>query len=102
MQGDAGRCDEIDAKPADADDEWDIEEMISADEIAKSVVREKIKVTRRIWDDGGEAMRTFMLEVIDLSREIKWKRDKAKLMDRNNDLITELEESRASERVVRD
>lgn len=63
----AGRCEEVDVDAAEADDDWNVERMIFADEFEKSGICWKTKKTQRICGDGSEAVTTFVLEVIDLS-----------------------------------
>lgn len=57
----------------------------------------------RIRKDGGKAWPAPVLEAIDLSQEVvETKRENAKLVDRNIDLVVELYKSHLSERLARD
>lgn len=77
--------------------------MTSADEIAASIARGKLKEIQCILGARGEAVPPSVLEKTDLSREvIETKRNNAKVTDRNNDLVTELDESRAFKRLASD
>lgn len=53
--------------------------------------------------DGGEAMPTFVVKVIELSREVvETKRDNGKLVDHNTYFLGDLEDCRAAERLAWD
>lgn len=88
---------------ADADDDRDLDKIICANEIAKSGVRGNMKEFQGICEEEGKAMATFAVKVIDLSQvTVKTKLYHAFLMDRNSDLVLELDKSRPSERLTCD
>lgn len=73
-------------------------EMVSADMLAASGVRRKMKEIQSIGEDGGVSVPMSVLEVIDLSREeVRTKRVDAKLLDCTKELILELDISRISQ-----
>lgn len=77
--------------------------MISADELAASGLRGKLKMHQRICKDRGKSVSASVLEVINFSREVMETRpDNAKLLDRTSDLALELVESRTSKRLACD
>lgn len=83
---------------ADAEDDWDFEEMVSIDEISKYGACEKMKGIQRICEDGSNAVVTSVVEVIDLSREVvETNSDNAKFDGSLQSLVIRLNESRAGE-----
>lgn len=89
----ADRCKEARVKAGDADDDWELVGMVSANEVTTSEVRRRIKVTQRIRENGGNALSAFNLKTTKLSRKVvETKHDNAKMMDSNNDLVGKLDE----------
>lgn len=63
----ASRGGEANVEAADTKGDWDFDGVMSADELAASEVRGKLKDFKRIFEDRGEAVPTSVLEVIELS-----------------------------------
>lgn len=89
----ADRCDKVEGEADVVDDDSDPYGIVSADEVAASGVCNKLKQIPRICEDGGEAVPTFVVEVIKPSHEIvETKHDNAKLTNRIVDNERELED----------
>lgn len=99
----ASRGFEDDVETPDAKNDWDLEGVVFADELAASGVREKLSEIQHVCKDGSKAIPTSVLELFNRSREVvETKQDNAKLPDCTDDLIIELYKSRASEHLARD
>lgn len=91
MRDTAGRRAELKGEVGDANEDWDFNGMVYANDMAASGVGNKLKEVQRLCEDEGEAVLTFVIEVIELSREvIETKRDKGKLVGLISDLEREL------------
>lgn len=101
MRDVAIRGGEVDVKAANAEDDWNLEGMVSASKLATPGVREKLQEIQQIYKDGNKAVPTFVLEVNDLSRKVvETKRDIAKLLGCTNDLMIEMDDNRESKRLA--
>lgn len=99
----ASRCAKVNFKATNAKLDYHFGATVGTDKVAASSVRGKMKDIQHICKGGGEVVPTSVVEVIDLFRDVvETKCNNAKLMDRNNDLLMGLDESRAPEQFARD
>lgn len=74
---------------------------MSVNEVAASGVRNRLEEVQRICENGGEAVPTSAVEIIELSRDVvETKHKNAKLVDRVKDLERELEDGRSVKRLT--
>lgn len=65
--------------------------MLNFKEVASSVLRNKLQEVQRVCVDGGKAVPTIVVEVIEYAREgIEMNRKNATLSDRNTDTEAKL------------
>lgn len=86
----------------DEEDNWNFEEMVSVGEAAAPGVRDMFGKIQLICEEGGEALPTTVVEVIELAREVdETKRIHAVLVKLHSWTLKELYSSQAAERLVR-
>lgn len=77
--------------------------MLTLDEMFTSVVCGKLREVQRVRGEGGEAMPTKIVDVIEHARDgIEMKRKNATLFSRQTNLKAKLVEMRATWRTMRD
>lgn len=95
-----GRGKKAKVEAAKASDDRDFEGTVSVDKVAKFRIREKMKEILHIKNDGGEAVRTTVVKLTDLSRKVfETKYNNTKLGDGIDDLEKELEDARSVEQL---
>lgn len=86
----------------DEGENWEFKGMVSVDEAAAAGARGKLRELQRICKNGGEAVPTTVVEVIELARDVVGtKRDCAAWVRTHSGILEELDSSQAAERLGR-
>lgn len=101
MRDKANRSNEAEVVTEVVDENWDMEETLSVNEVAASKVCDMVKEVQRICENGGIAVPTSFIDVIELLIEVvETKRKNVKLVNRINDLEKDSKDVRSVERLV--
>lgn len=75
---------------------------MTAEKVAISRIRRKLRKVQRVGEDGGESVPTTTVGLIELAREsIETKRKNATMCSRQKDLEVKLVDIRAAKRAMR-
>lgn len=90
-------------KTCDDENSWDYESIVTAEDVASSCCRGKLRDVRRVCEDGGEAALTTIVEVVEFACEVtEAMRRNATLSSRSTEMEHELVEARAVKITMRE
>lgn len=97
-----GRASDVPERMDEGEENRDFKSIVAAKEVASSGLNGKLRAVLRVSENGGEAVPTTIVEVIELGcGGVKMKRKNTALSDQNTDMERELVKACAVEGIIR-